>query len=194
MLHAMADAAHKINYYLSPPSCREEPKTDAFAILTFPAAPIRTIAIRHLKKQDVSLPGHSPVERKVPMLRARMALGPKVIAGDFDGEAVTDRTSRLPDRLDENTRERVLTHKENFMNASPASHGKSLGWMTALLFVGALCIPSLLRAQDPPDPKPTPMITVDGSKEPEKIPEWIVWREIFRVATLQTRAGLRPRF
>ena len=70
------------------------------------------------------------------------------------------------------------------MKASPTSQSNTHKIATILFLGMSLWIPSLLRAQDPPDPVPTPMITIDGSKEPEKIPEWIIWREIFRVATL----------
>jgi hypothetical protein len=78
----------------------------------------------------------------------------------------------------------IKDFKEDSMRASKLSHHKPSHCLTLLLLAAVFWIPPLLRAQDPPEPKPTPMITIDGSKEPEKIPEWILWLEIFRVATL----------
>ena len=37
-------------------------------------------------------------------------------------------------------------------------------------------------AQTPARKSPTPVITIDGSVTPERIPDWVVWRELFRTA------------
>jgi hypothetical protein len=61
---------------------------------------------------------------------------------------------------------------------SPYPQGTRVVWL--LFVLAALTLPA--EAQKLPEaPKPT--IKVDGAAEPEKVPEWILWREIFRMAT-----------
>lgn len=59
------------------------------------------------------------------------------------------------------------------------------------LFTSLLLFPVLAAtlsgsplAQNPPITAPTTTITIDGSKEPDRIPEWILWREVFRTVAL----------
>jgi hypothetical protein len=50
-----------------------------------------------------------------------------------------------------------------------------------MLFTAALAFP--VPAQNPAT-APNAVVTVDGAKTPELVPDWILWRELFRVAAL----------
>lgn len=51
----------------------------------------------------------------------------------------------------------------------------------ACLMIAALT--ATVLSQDGPGASPPddPMIAIDGAKDPEKVPEWFVWREAFRI-------------
>ncbi len=50
-----------------------------------------------------------------------------------------------------------------------------------------VCLAATMTATGPPQDRPAaappddPMIAIDGAKDPEKVPEWFVWREAFRI-------------
>jgi len=52
--------------------------------------------------------------------------------------------------------------------------------MTGLLL---LILPAA-SAQQPPAPGYRPTVTIDGASHPEQVPDWILWREMFRAAVL----------
>jgi hypothetical protein len=56
-------------------------------------------------------------------------------------------------------------------------HLKSLAIFLAAVFLG---MPVVAQRPAPP---PQSVITIDGAVEPERIPDWILWREFFRIAT-----------
>jgi hypothetical protein len=63
------------------------------------------------------------------------------------------------------------------MNAAIVKPGRLVGVLTALC-IGAAAIASYAQTS----PTPNPVITIDGQKDPDKVPEWILWREAFRLA------------
>ncbi len=59
-------------------------------------------------------------------------------------------------------------------------HKGSLWPLFALLSLFSI---ALALAQTP-DKKATPMITIDGSQTPDRIPDWILWSEVFKTVSL----------
>jgi hypothetical protein len=61
-----------------------------------------------------------------------------------------------------------------------ARYRSTLGPLAAVftLFTIALAL-----AQTP-DKQSTPRITIDGAETPDRIPDWIIWREVFKTASL----------
>ncbi len=58
-----------------------------------------------------------------------------------------------------------------------------------------LIVSASLLAQAPK--LPVPQITIDGQKDPDKIPEWILWREVFAISldlSNRSAAGAREFF
>lgn len=51
----------------------------------------------------------------------------------------------------------------------------------ACLMVAALTAAVLCQDGPGASPPDDPMIAIDGAKDPEKVPEWFVWREAFRI-------------
>lgn len=57
------------------------------------------------------------------------------------------------------------------------------GTLWPLMALLSLFTIALALAQTP-DKKATPMITIDGSQTPDRIPDWILWREVFKTVSL----------
>ncbi len=60
---------------------------------------------------------------------------------------------------------------------------KSKGTLWPLVALLLLFTIALALAQTP-DKKATPMITIDGSQTPDRIPDWILWSEVFKTVSL----------
>jgi hypothetical protein len=58
---------------------------------------------------------------------------------------------------------------------------RTVGVFAVLTGLGVNAIP--MMAQNTPD-KANRVVTIDGSVEPERIPDWILWREIFNFAAM----------
>src|SRR5213592_5084513 len=57
--------------------------------------------------------------------------------------------------------------------------------LIALVSLAGVVRPSpRARARAQEAAQSTVTVTIDGSKDPDKIPDWILWREIFRVCAL----------
>jgi len=52
-------------------------------------------------------------------------------------------------------------------------------WILAILLAA-----SPAPAQQPPPGGYRPAVTIDGASQPERVPDWILWREMFRAAVL----------
>ena len=60
---------------------------------------------------------------------------------------------------------------------------KSMSMFTLLLYLMADAVP--VMAQSAPA-KARPVVTIDGALEPDRIPDWILWRELFQIATIMS--------
>ena len=62
-------------------------------------------------------------------------------------------------------------------------YSKSKGTLWPLVALVSLFTIALVLAQTP-DKKATPLITIDGSQTPDRIPDWILWGEVFKTVSL----------
>ena len=58
---------------------------------------------------------------------------------------------------------------------------RNAGAIVLLLSLLPIAVPTMAQK---PAAAVTPIITIDGASEPDRIPDWILWRELFRVAAL----------
>jgi len=66
-------------------------------------------------------------------------------------------------------------------------HRRSLWPLAAFLSLSTV----VFVVAQPPGGKPSPAIAIDGAQTPERIPDWILWRELFRrVSTVSDMSAM----